>query len=84
MDDADKHTERHSASLSPNEIALINQVRGQDVPMARWLREAAMQRVAAELGVDPRDLDGAKRRPAPRRRNSTGQQRRQQRKGHQT
>lgn len=67
MKDEDKRTRRRTVSLSPREATLIDQARG-DVPMARWLREAAIERLSRDLDIPPEAVDTA-RRAAPRRRN---------------
>jgi hypothetical protein len=67
MEDEDKRTRRRTVSLSHREATLIDQARG-DVPMARWLREAAIEKLSRDLGI-PRDAVDTARRAAPRRRN---------------
>ena len=67
LTDDDKRTIPVVIHLSPNEHQGISEVQG-DTPLGRWIREAALDRLARELGVPAEGLDGAKR-PAPRRRN---------------
>ena len=71
--DDDKRTLPGVIHLSPNEHRSISDVQG-DTPLGRWIREAALDRLARELGVPAEGLDGAKR-AAPRRRNYKERQR---------
>ena len=64
MSNEDKRTERPGIPLSPNEMTLIDQARGE-TPRARWIREAVLERLERE-GVDVTD---DARRPAARRSN---------------
>ena len=54
--------------LSRRQFDLIDRLRG-DTPMGRWIREAAMERAARELGTDPEDLGRQAAGQAPRRAN---------------
>jgi len=67
LTDDDKYDQQVKINLSANLEALINEVRG-DTPLGQWIRLAAEEKLARELGITVEDLDGA-RRPAPRRRN---------------
>jgi hypothetical protein len=69
MDDQDKRTERPSVPLSPRELALVDQARGT-MPRGQYMRMWILEGIAADLGLDPDELDTA-RRPAQRRRNYT-------------
>ena len=62
MDPADKRTARPGIPLSPNEMALIDQARGE-TPRARWIREAVLEKLDRE-GVAVEDT--APERPAAR------------------
>ena len=73
LSDDDKNDRQHNIKLSANLEALINETRG-DTPLGQWVRTAAAEKLARELGVSAEDLDGAKR-AAPRRRNYKERQR---------
>ena len=67
ISDEDQRGERRKIRLYPSEWAAITKLAG-DAPPVQWIRDAALERMAAELGIPVTDLDSA-RRPAPRRRN---------------
>jgi len=60
LDEDDRRTERPSVPLSPRELALVDQARGE-VPRGRYLREAVMEVVARNLGITEGDVDTASR-----------------------
>ncbi len=72
MDEQDKLTERRTSTLSPNDVELIDRIRGE-MPWGQWLRDAALEKVARDTGTDVDALDTA-RRPARRRRNLSERQ----------
>jgi hypothetical protein len=53
--------------LSPDELALVTRARGE-MPRGAYVRMRLLEGVAADLGLDPGEMDTA-RRPAQRRRN---------------
>ena len=73
MDDQDKRTERPSVTLSPAELAHVNQARG-NMPRAQWLREAVLEK----LERDGYGIEDTARRPARRRRNYSERQHQQE------
>ena len=64
LEGEDRRTERPSVPLSPRELALVDQARGE-MTRGRYLRKIVMEAVAADLGIPPGDVDTA-RREAPR------------------
>ena len=69
ISDQDQRGERRKIRLYPSEWDAITRLAG-DAPPVQWIRDAALERLAAELGISMSELDSA-RRPAPRRRNYT-------------
>ena len=60
LQDEDRRTERASVPLSPRELALVDRARGK-MTRGQFLREAVMEGVARDLGMDPADVDPARR-----------------------
>jgi hypothetical protein len=65
----DRRTKRPSIPLSPHELTLVDQAaRKAGMTRGSYQRAAVLAQAATDLGLDPGELDTA-RRPAPRRRN---------------
>jgi|SRR5271166_2646812 len=68
----DRRTRRASVPLSPRELALVDQARGE-MPLGRYMRMLVLEGAAAGLGLDPDDVQPAGRE-APRRPNYSKRQ----------
>ncbi len=72
----DKWDKPHSVNLSARVDAIIKPLLG-DGTWGEWIRGAVLERLARELGIDPEDLDTA-RRPVQRRANYSRRQQREE------
>jgi hypothetical protein len=69
-----------TVKLSELDVALIDEIRPEDVPIGQWLRVVAMEKVAQVAGIPLEELDTA-RRAAPRRRNKSERQPQRRKRG---
>ena len=72
VNEQDKRTKRPTATLSPREMAAVNEARGE-MPVAAWIREAILEKLAGN-GIEVTD---EARRPLPRRQNHSERQQRE-------
>jgi|GEM_PF-3786662 len=68
----DRHDDPRSVPLSARELKRVNQARGE-MPLGRYMRMLVLEGAAADLGLDPDDLNTVGRQ-APRRRNYSERQ----------
>ena len=79
-EDDEKLIQRTNVMLSRRILALIKPLLGDDMALGQWIRDAVLERLAREAGIDPGDLDTV-RRPVQRRANYS--ERQQQEEGQQ-